>query len=226
VAEAYLHEHQDAIRDDIVKMALDLNHDAAILQGDPQSLAQVLEVQASLRSLSEALVFDSSGRVLARTRFSYTLMLDAPPDWAMKQANEGDVAILTSDNEDRVRAVVRLDQFGDTFLYVGRIADPVVLNRVQQTQRAVQQYERLEGQRSDYQITFALAFLVVALLILLAAIWAGLSLAARLARPISALASTAERVGGESPAERRPGAEGRTSGGASRRPCSPASPPA
>jgi two-component system nitrogen regulation sensor histidine kinase NtrY len=197
VAEAYLHEHQDAVRGDIVKMAADINHDAQLLNDDPQSLAQVLELQTSLRNLSEALVFDPSGRVLARTRFSYTLMLDAPPESAFRQADDGDVAVLTSDNEDRVRALVRLGSaMGDSYLYVGRIADPVVLNRVQQTKWAVEQYERLEGQRSDYQIKFALGFLVVAVLILLAAVWAGLRLAARLARPISALASAAERVGG------------------------------
>jgi two-component system, NtrC family, nitrogen regulation sensor histidine kinase NtrY len=197
VAEAYLHEHQDAVRGDIVKMASDLNHDAQILNSDPQNLAQVLELQTSLRNLSEALVFDPGGRVLGRTRFSYTLMLDAPPGWALKQADDGDVAVLTSDSVDRVRALVRLGPaMGEAYLYVGRIADPVVLNRVQQTKWAVEQYERLEGQRSDYQIKFALGFLVVAVLILLAAVWAGLSLAARLARPISALAAAAERVGG------------------------------
>ena len=50
---------------------------------------------------------------------------------------------------------------GDAYLYVGRIADPVVLNRVQQTKWAVEQYDRLESQRSDYQIKFALGFLVL-----------------------------------------------------------------
>src|SRR5205823_12383862 len=31
VAEAYLHEHQDAVRGDIVKIATDINHDAQLL---------------------------------------------------------------------------------------------------------------------------------------------------------------------------------------------------
>ncbi len=194
VAEAYLHEHQQVIRSDVLMMASDLNHDAPNLIGDPQRLNQVVGAQAALRSLTEAVVFDSRGRVLARSGFSFTLMLDPVPDWAIGQANEGDVAILTSGNEDRVRALVRLDRLGDAYLYVGRFVEPIVLNHMEQTQRAVAQYERLEGQRSDYQITFAMIFLVVALLFLLASIWVGLTFATKLARPISALASAAERV--------------------------------
>src|SRR5260370_18482486 len=139
VAEAYLHEHQDAVRGAIVKMATDIKHEAQSLSNDPQNLAQVLELQTSLRNLSDALVFDPSGRVLARTRFSYTLMLDAPPESAFRQAHEGYSAVRTSDTEDRVRALVRLgSEMGDAYLYVGRIPDPVVLNRVQQTKWAVE----------------------------------------------------------------------------------------
>jgi len=194
VAEAYLHEHQQVIRGDVLMMASDLNHDAATLAVDPQKLNQVVGAQAALRSLTEAVVFDSRGRVLARSGFSYTLMLDPVPDWALQQANSGDVAILTSGNDDRVRALVRLDRFQDAYLYVGRFVEPLVLNHMEQTQRAVTQYETLEGQRSDYQITFALIFLVVALLFLLSSVWVGLTFATKLARPISALSAAAERV--------------------------------
>ena len=194
VAEAYLHEHQQVIRADVLMMASDLSHDAPSLIADPQRLNQVVGAQAALRSLSEAVVFDSRGQVLARSGFGYTLLLDPVPDWAIKQANEGDVAILTGGNADRVRALLRLNRLGDTYLYVGRFVDPAVLHHMEQTQSAVAQYERLEGERFNYQIQFALVFLVVALLFLLASVWFGLTFATKLARPISALATAAERV--------------------------------
>ena len=196
VAEAYLHEHQDTLRGDIVRMAWDLNRQAPILVADPENLQRALDLETGLRSIDGAVILDARGRALARSGIAYTLVIDIPPEWAFKQANEGDVALLTSGNEDRVRALMRLDRLGDVYLYVGRSADAVVLNRVEQTQRAVSEYQELEGRRSDYQITFALVFLVLALLIVLAAIGAGLTFATRLARPISALASAAERVGG------------------------------
>lgn len=194
VAEAYLHEHQQVIRADVLAMASDLNHEAYLLSFNPQRLAQVVNAQAALRSLNEVVIFDTSGHILARSGFSFSLEFGLIPDWAMRQAQDGDVAIVTGDNDDRVRALVRLDQFPGAFLYVGRFVEPQVLSHMERTQGAVAQYERLEGQRSGFQITFALIFLIVALLFLVAAVWVGINFATQLAKPISALIEAAERV--------------------------------
>jgi two-component system nitrogen regulation sensor histidine kinase NtrY len=196
VAEAYLHEHQQAIRADVISMASDLNRDAPSLSMDPARLTQVVDAQAELRSLSEALVFDGQGRILARTGLSFALELQPVPDWALQQARSGDVAILTSNNDDRVRALIRLTNFGDAFLYVGRYVDPTVLARMERTQQAVAQYEQLEGERSDYQIALSMLFFGVGVLLLTGAVWMGLSFAGRMARPISFLVAAAERVRG------------------------------
>ena len=76
----------------------------------------------------------------------------------MRVADEGDVAIMTNDNDDRVRALVRLDQFGEVYLYVGRFIEPRVLNHMEETQRAAAQYAKMESRRSGFQVTFALDF--------------------------------------------------------------------
>jgi len=208
VAEAYLHEHQQVIRADVLSMASDLNREAYILSVNRERLAEVVEREAALRSLNEAVIFDLSGHVLARAGFTFSLEFGLIPEWAMRTARAGDVAILTGDNEDRVRALVRLDQFPGAFLYVGRFIEPQVLAHMEQTQRAVAQYEHLEGERSGVQITFALIFLVVALLFLFAAVWVGLNFAKQLAKPISGLIETAERVRGGDLAARVPEGEG------------------
>jgi len=196
VAEAYQHEHEQTIRADVIGMASDLNRDAADLSIDRTRLNQIVEAQAALRSLSEALVFDGEGHILARTGLSFTLELRPVPDWALNQARSGDVAILTSDNDDRVRALIHLDRFGDVFLYVGRFIDPMVMSRIEHTQQAVAQYQHLEGERSDYQIAFSMLFFGVGVLLLTGAVWMGLSFATRMARPISWLIAAAERVRG------------------------------
>jgi two-component system, NtrC family, nitrogen regulation sensor histidine kinase NtrY len=194
VAEAYLHEHQQTIRADVVSMANDLNRDAAILSVNPLRLNQLVNAQAALRSLSEAVVFDAEGRILARSGFTFALQFEQVPQWALQQARAGDVAVLTSDNDNRVRALIRLNRFDNAFLYVGRFVDPLVLSYIEQTQNAVAQYEQVEGERSEYQIVFSLAFLAVGLVLLTGAVWVGLSFATELARPISALIGAAERV--------------------------------
>ena len=204
VAEAYLHEHQQTIRADVVGMANDLNRDANLLSLNPERLNEIVRAQAALRSLTEAIVFDSDGHLLARTGFSFALELQPVPDWALAAARSGDVAVMTNDNDDRVRALVRLDRWGDVFLYAGRFIDPAVINHMNQTKSAVDQYERLEGQRSNYQTVLSAIFIGVGLLLLMGAVWAGLSFATRMARPLSELIAAAERVRGGDLAARVP----------------------
>lgn len=194
VAEAYLEEHRQTIRGDALAMANDLNRDAPFLLSDTRRFDQVMSAQAAVRNLTEAVVFDGSGRSLARSSLSFSFDFEPLPERAMGQAREGEVVILTSENDDRIRALVALNQFVDAFLYVGRFVDPALLAHVERTQEAVSQYQALEGKRFDFQLTFAIVFALVALLLLLAASWVGLLLADRLARPISALITVAERV--------------------------------
>jgi two-component system nitrogen regulation sensor histidine kinase NtrY len=197
VAEAYLREHQQAIKADILAMANDLNRDAVALQLDPERLSRVVSAQAALRGLTEAMIFDSHGHVLAQSSLSFTLGLEPVPDEAIQIANAGDVAIMTNDNDDRVRALVRLDQFGKgVYLYVARYIEPRVIAHMEETQRAAAQYQRMEGQRSGFQITFALIFMMVAMLFLVAAVVMGIHFATGIVVPISRLVTAAERVSG------------------------------
>ncbi len=198
VAEAYLHEHQQAIRADVARHG-----------GRPQprrrhpqpSIPQRLG--ADRRGAGGAPLAERSGgvRQLGPCPCPHQPDLRAaissrPPDWALQQARGGDVAILTSDNDDRVRALVRLDNFGNVFLYVGRFVDPTVLAHMEQTQSAVAQYEKLEGERSEYQIAFTMLFFGVGVLLLLAAVGSGSPSRPRMARPIGGLVAAAERVRG------------------------------
>ena len=207
VAEAYMHEHQQAIRADALAMANDLNRDAWKLALSQQELDQVVAMQAALRGLSEAMVFDGSGHVLARSGLTFMFGSAPVPKEAIGRANEGEVPIITNDSDDRVRALVRLNQFGDTYLYVGRYVAPRVLDYMKATQRAVAQYKSLEGRRSGFQITFALIFMMVAMLFLVAAISLGIHFATQLADPISRLVGAAERVRGGDLAARVPEGE-------------------
>jgi len=194
VAEAYLKEHKRSIVSEISAMANDLSINAAALMRNPQQFENVLTAQAALRSLPEAQVIDSQGRVLMRSRFSLSLDFEPPPAAALDKAEAGEIVVMTSDKDDRVRAIVKLLRFVDAFLVVGRPVDPEVIAQTERAQGAVSRYEMLEKHRESIQISFVIIFAVVALLLLLAAVWIGLNLATQLARPISAVIAAAERV--------------------------------
>ncbi|HTV87643.1 MAG TPA: PAS domain-containing sensor histidine kinase [Stellaceae bacterium] len=194
VADAYVKEHQQAIRGDALGMASDLDRYAPTLQMNPQLLAPALTAQAAMRGLTEAAVVNSSGKMIASTGLVFALGFEDIPKSALQRAAEGEVVVMTDDKEERVRALVQLDQFPGLYLYVGRFIEARVLAHRDQTHLVAAQYQQLEGQRSGFQITFAMVYILVAILFLAAAISTGIHFAAQFGDPISRLVGAAERV--------------------------------
>jgi two-component system, NtrC family, nitrogen regulation sensor histidine kinase NtrY len=194
VAEAYLKEHQQVIRGDVLSMARDLERALPLLTLNPRQLSRILAGQGLVRNLSEIYIFDGSGRVLAQWALGFVIDRDPVSPEVIDRARGGEVVLLTSEADDRLRAVVKLDRAIDAFLYIGRFVEPNVLEHIEKTQRAAAEYKAIEGRRSSIEITFAMIFILVGLLLLFVAIWVGLVFANRLSRPISDLASAAERV--------------------------------
>lgn len=194
VAEAYLKEHQQVIRGDVLSMARDLERALPLLTGNPRQFSRILAGQGLVRNLSEIYIFDGSGRVLAKWALGFVIDRDPVSPEVLDRARSGEVVLLTSETDDRLRAIIKMDRAVDAFLYVGRFVEPTVLEHIEKTQRAAAEYRNIEGRRSSIEITFAMIFILVGLLLLFVAIWIGLVFANRLSRPISELAGAAERV--------------------------------
>lgn len=194
VAESYLREHQQVIRGDVLAMANDINREGPGVIGEPNEFNNLINTQAALRSLSDAVVFEQSGRVLGRSRFSFVMEFDPIPPDALDRARRGEVVVFVNDGDNRVRALVRLETLTNSYLYVSRFVEARVLEHMKRAQEAVSDYQNLEARRSNIQITFAMIFIMVAVMLLLAAVWTGLALANTLARPVMNLAAAAERV--------------------------------
>ncbi|HEX5279730.1 MAG TPA: PAS domain-containing sensor histidine kinase [Micropepsaceae bacterium] len=193
IADAYVEEHEQNIRGDILAMAIDLNRAAPLVQGDQKRIVEILETEAKIRALPAVYVIDSSDRILASAKQRY---MPAPSPVTPAQIEQAKMApvVLADANEKAVTALYRLDAFVDAYLLVNRPVDPQVLARQQGTHDAVSEYQRLNENRSQIQLTFAALYFVVAMLILLAAVWLGFWAASRIVRPIGRLAGAAERV--------------------------------
>ena len=89
-------------------------------------------------------------------------------------------------------------------MMIERPVDPRILAHMHSTEDAEAQYERLDTNRANLQVTFALIFALVALLVLAAAVSIGLVLANQIARPVGWLMQAAERVRGGDLAVRVP----------------------
>ena len=195
VAHAYLAEHQQAIKADALAAANDINRQWTQFAANPGMRDSLLSAQIAFRGLTEGVIFRPDGQVIAKAGYTFTLAFgDVIPFTEIAKADAGQVAVVTAENLDRVRALVKLDPYTGAYLYVGRFVDPNVLARVNTVQAAASEYKGLEHQRAQLETSFTVLFAVVALLLMLVSISFGLTLARRLASPIIDLISAAERV--------------------------------
>ena len=194
VAKSYLDEHRKNITSDALSIANTLNFNAPRVTGNPYAINQLLTSESLNRSLSGATTIDGTGKVIGRSRYSFTESLEAIPNAAFTSAMDGKIALLDSASADRVRALIKLNRFIDTYLVVERFVDPRVINHIESINKAVREYHEMEKKRGGFQITFVVIFGVVALLLLLAAAWIGLTIARQLASPIINLINAAEDV--------------------------------
>ena len=114
---------------------------------DPGRFAQVVATQAALRALTEAIVFDGSGRMLARSGpILHAWSSSRSRESALERARQGEVVLMVTESDDRVRALVRLDRFVDTFLFVGRLVEPRVLSHMEDRTGGRRRLRRAGGQ--------------------------------------------------------------------------------
>ncbi|MEZ5901686.1 MAG: hypothetical protein R3D88_00040 [Alphaproteobacteria bacterium] len=65
------------------------------------------------------MIFDRADKILSRSSLTFTLTFENVPDYILEQAQDGEVVVLNSDNDDRLRALVRLNSGNNNFLLLG-----------------------------------------------------------------------------------------------------------
>lgn len=200
VAETYMIEHRVNIEKDMLKIAFAFNQLNFAQQRDQITLQRVAETALSTRLLSELVIIEQNegedGTILAGANDGFSFSTPRIERSLLTRASTGETVISTNPDRNSVSGLIQLTSFlRPTYLYVARDLSPQVLGYLDATRSAVADYENLEGQRSDIQLQFNVVFIIIALLILLAAIWIGLWFSSRLVNPLSNLVDAAERVG-------------------------------
>ena len=196
VAEAYLRDHAQIVRSDILVMAFELARNKPVFEQDRDKLSQFLTFQASVRGLAAAIVIDENLNVVARADVKINQTFAMPPRDALPHIGDKDPQIVLLPDTDYVAAVIKLDKdkYKDNYLYVTRLLDPRVVPQLQATRESVTEYAAIEARRVGVQVAFALMYTVIALIVLLSAVWIGLNFANRLVAPIRRLIGAANLV--------------------------------
>jgi len=194
VARAYVDEHNQIIRTDIVNMVRDINGEAANLKDDPDAFQKFLIGQAGLRDLTSAYIIDSDGVPIVLALDDPKLPYVVPPPTAIKQAEEGQVALSRPSNDYRISAITKIDSMPGRYLYVARGVSPKVIQHLQSTEQNVYEYSRLRQAKGGLKVAHGLIYFMISLTSLLAAIWVGMWFAGRFVAPIRRLIAGAQEV--------------------------------
>ena len=194
VANAYLDEHGQVIRTDIVNMAKDLDDAAALVGGDEAQLRQLVIAQAGLRELPVAFVINAEGKAIIDAVDNDKLPYNKVPPDIIQLAEAGQVPLSTPSENYRVNAVVKLQRYPGRYLYVARGVSPKVIGQLRRTQAAFAEYQETRKRRGELKFAHGLIYSTLSLTALLAAIWAGLWFAGRFVAPIRRLIAAAQQV--------------------------------
>jgi two-component system, NtrC family, nitrogen regulation sensor histidine kinase NtrY len=194
VAEAYLRDHAQIVRSDIMVMGYDIARNKSVFDQDPDKLRQFLTFQAQARGLAAAIVLDKELKVIARADLNINQTFALPPRDALPLIGSKEPQVVLLPDANYVAAVVKLDQYEDYYLYLTRLLDPRVVPQLQATRASATEYAALETRRAGVQVAFALMYTVIALTVLLSAVWIGLNFANRLVAPIRRLIGAANAV--------------------------------
>ncbi|WP_375326977.1 sensor histidine kinase NtrY-like [Candidatus Tisiphia endosymbiont of Nemotelus uliginosus] len=196
VAESYIDEHRLQLRETALSVADDLSemyyyydliHNQALF-------TKILDGEVEARSLEEAIVFHKpTNTIIANTYLSFSLSFLNIPDYLVQRANTGEIIEIKSDPA-MLRMLIKLKDHNDIYLLVGRLIDDKIIDHIDKTNGAAEEYYRLKKHIASMQIKFSVVFILIALLLLLVAISWGLIFAQKIINPIKKLVIATEKI--------------------------------
>ena len=194
VAKNYVDQIRSSIEADISLMVLDVNNQSALYYEKPKQFLNVLSSQRLLRRLDEVHLLDSSGNIIMSNIVDISMNFVPPPEEAFIMSLDGRPVRIVDPRTNRTSALVKLNNFIDTYLYIVKFMDPKVINYLKQTGEAVSFYYSVQERKTGIKITFAVIYLLIVSLLLFLSIILSINFASRLTTPIINLITASEKI--------------------------------
>jgi two-component system nitrogen regulation sensor histidine kinase NtrY len=193
IAHAYIKENVTSLK----TIAISINDHLGFAYGqvlnNPDLLQQILNTQASLRAIDEAVIVQSSTHMLiARSTFSFSLVFTSIPLDAFEKAQSGEIVDIST--PERIRVLIKLNKYPDMYLMIGRLVDHNIINYISATTGAVNSYQTLRDQILSLQMKFSIVFLVIALILIVVATSIGLIFVSKIIKPIRKLVHATTKI--------------------------------
>ena len=126
VARNYVDQTRNSIEADILLMVLDVNSKSGLYYDNPKQFLNLLTSQRLLRRLDEVHLLDSSGNIIMSNIIDPSINFVPPPEEAFARSLDGRPVRIVDSRTNRTSALVKLNNFIDTYLYIVKFMDPKV----------------------------------------------------------------------------------------------------
>ena len=194
ISESYFSEHKNNIKNDILFINDEITSDEIVYFTDRDRLNEYLSYFVEIRNLDEAVIFESSGQLLAKVGTFLVETETAPPLWTFLIADEGEIAIFPNFDNSKVRALSKIQRAIPTYLYIGKNVDSGVLGRVESVNQTTDEYVNITNRLNNFQLQFNKLFLAINFLMILLSIWLGLRFSNKILEPILSIIIDSQKI--------------------------------
>ena len=194
VAKNYLEESKKNVKSDIILMSVGLNRASNYYYSNPQQFLRVVTAEKILRKIDDIYLIDSAGNILLSETGISSDNFSVPGEETFDEALKGTPVVIPGNFENKSSAMIKLNSFIDTYLYISRDIDPDILNYLNETEKAVTFYYSVENSQTGIRITFAIIYIIVVTLLLFLSTAVAITFARRLTKPIVNLISASENI--------------------------------
>ncbi len=211
VGRAYIEDVSRSMDSDLMIISDQLSS-ARGLFGDRIRFNDALAQVGDIFGYPAIYILNGEGEILARAEQPGAPPLLLPPRAYLEDAAQGGKPPTdVTQHPDTVRSLIALPAYGDAYLYLVRPLQDGLITRMNASNAAIQAYREASESRARIQSAFLLSYLETALLVLVGAVWMGMSAASSISAPIGRLVKAAGQVAGarstSTRAEKSPPAE-------------------
>ena len=193
IAKNYVDEKRNKIQSEIVLIAFDLNKYYNIYKSEPERFKAFLNTQDLIRDIDQLYLINSAGElIISANDFKYIKIEDKAIQ--MVKSDDRPLKIINAP-ENRSAAVIRLQNFEDTFLYVVKSLDKNISNYLIESEEAVNFYYTVENQSLGIRISFAIIYISLVTLLLFLSITIAIRFSSRFFISINNLITASEKIG-------------------------------
>lgn len=194
IGRAYVADVGGSMQGDMETIVVELGGIRGLFDNRIQ-FSDALEQIADFFGYPAIYILNGQGEVLAQGETAEAPPYLSPPREALEEAAEGSkVPAEVTENPDMLRVIFPLPGYGDAYLYVVRPLAEGLVAQMRTSDESIQAYREAEESRTQIQTAFALSYLETALLVLVGAVWLGMSAASAISGPIGRLVKAADQV--------------------------------